>query len=206
MKKIKLIQVSLVMSLLVMTLSSCASKNLNRHISSLIDETTCCTSFDEMKFEKITNLGSLKFEIDTTSPAYAFDQGKSYFKAFELPENYSELRIDLRSYFSGNMVFYPEITVLNDRYEITRVMWKDKLKFNDKKWWGRDDFGGELNTRKGERFILIHTPWDSISKEFERSSTTVMPISPTTLIPVPSKSKAYFSPIGSFKLTVEASE
>lgn len=45
----------------------------------------CCESLSEIPFEELSPGDSKSFDLNEESPAFAFDTGKSYFKAFRLP-------------------------------------------------------------------------------------------------------------------------
>jgi len=78
----------------------------------------------EFSFESIQIGDSKRFDLNEKSPAYLFETGQSYFKAFTLPQNYP-YHISISSYMIGNTldsayIFAPQIITLNDDHEVVR--------------------------------------------------------------------------------------
>jgi maltose operon protein len=91
------------------------------------DAPLCCKGFEEFEYEKLALPDSRNFKVDETSQAFAFETGKSYFKAFELPGYSSSYMISIKSYMIGDSVktgyiFYPAVIFLDEDYSVTRMM------------------------------------------------------------------------------------
>ena len=76
--------------------------------------------FANFPYEKLSLKDSKVFRIDETSPSYDFDTGKSFFKAFALPQSPTSYTVTVRSYLVGHHVisgyiFAPRAIFLNDR-------------------------------------------------------------------------------------------
>lgn len=110
----------ILMAILAFSLSACALpfRDVMRHYD---DAPICCTSFKEFDYEKLALPASIKFKIDQHSTASSFSTGKSFFKAFELPEYSSPYNINIRSFMIDDAVktgyiFSPAIIFLNENY------------------------------------------------------------------------------------------
>ncbi|HEV2674919.1 MAG TPA: hypothetical protein VGV37_10290 [Aliidongia sp.] len=81
----------------------------------------CCTTFQQVSFEKLPRNEGRSFTLAATDPAFLFrDGGLSYFRAFEIPESAKDSEVILRSYIfgiknnPGNMaVIYPDMEFLD---------------------------------------------------------------------------------------------
>lgn len=88
----------------------------------------CCKSISEFSFESI-EIGDKKgFYLKENSPAYMFKTGKSYFKAFVLPQSSYPYQVSVGSCvlasfdpdFPLSYVFFPQLLTLNENYEVVR--------------------------------------------------------------------------------------
>jgi maltose operon protein len=100
------------------------------------DATVSCDSMHEFNFESIRIGDSKSFDLDENSPAYVFDTGKSYYKAFVLPQSSCPFQISIRSYMLGDhidsaYIFFPQALTLNRNHEVVRST--DPLIFQFKK-------------------------------------------------------------------------
>jgi hypothetical protein len=89
----------------------------------------CCKSISEFSFESI-QIGDKKgFYFKEDSPAYMFKTGKSYFRAFVLPQSSYPYQVSVGScilagfdpdYELLSYVFFPQLLILNENYEVVR--------------------------------------------------------------------------------------
>jgi maltose operon protein len=89
----------------------------------------CCEAISEFAFESIQIGDKLGFHLNEKSPAYMFKTGKSYFKAFELPQSSYPYQVSVGSCILGGFdpdyalfpyVFFPQLLTLNEKYEVVR--------------------------------------------------------------------------------------
>lgn len=85
----------------------------------------CCRSFADFPYEDLRQGDSKSFDLNDKSPAFAFDTGKSYFKAFRLPPYAIPYRIVLRSYMLGDSVdsayiLCPQVIFLDEKFATVR--------------------------------------------------------------------------------------
>lgn len=92
---------------------------------SLRSSRSCCTSMAQFKYDPLAAEGGIGFKLDASSDAFDFESGKSYFKAFRLPEKAPPYRIKISSYALGETInkahiFYPQIALLDDHFAVVR--------------------------------------------------------------------------------------
>lgn len=103
-------------AILCLMLGACAT-SIDKQNSSLIHASPCCSSVAEFRYQRILP-GMKKFKIDQSAPVFDFEEGRSYFAAFEIPEN-SNRHFRVKSYFNGMFIgqyFDPVILVLDSQY------------------------------------------------------------------------------------------
>jgi hypothetical protein len=86
----------------------------------------CCASLAELPVEPL-QLGDTKsFDLADNSPAFRFETGKSYFRAFTLPQGPYPYRVTVRSYLVGGYLksaylFYPQLLTLDANRKVVRA-------------------------------------------------------------------------------------
>lgn len=114
------------LALVLMTVASCATMvSYENARDSLRSSGVCCESIAQFKYEQLAGDGDVSFNLDASSDAFNFQTGKSYFKAFRLPEKALPYRIKITSYALGEQIhnahiFYPQVALLDDRFAIVR--------------------------------------------------------------------------------------
>ena len=77
--------------------------------------------FADFPYENLSLNESKHFWIDESSPVFDFDTGKSFFRAFALPQSPKPYTVRVRSYLMGESIFVPRVIILNDRFTVTRT-------------------------------------------------------------------------------------
>ncbi len=86
----------------------------------------CCASLAELPGEPL-QLGDKKsFDLSENSPAFRFETGKSYFRAFTLPQGPYPYRVTVRSYLVGGYlksayIFFPQLLTLDANRKVVRA-------------------------------------------------------------------------------------
>ena len=89
----------------------------------------CCEAISEFSFESLKIGDKKSFYLDENAPAYMFKTGKSYFKAFELPQSSYPYQVSVGScmltgydpdYAAFPYVCFPQLLTLNENYEVVR--------------------------------------------------------------------------------------
>lgn len=96
----------------------------------------CCKSISELPFTPVAFPSTTEFTIDQASPAFEFFSGKSFFKAFEIPQATEPYTIMVRSYLVTTMqlkqmVFYPVVVFLNDQHQIAHIVRPNDFAFRN---------------------------------------------------------------------------
>lgn len=86
----------------------------------------CCTSLAELPVESLQVGDNKSFDLGDGSPAYRFDTGKSYFRAYALPQGPYPYRVTVRSFLVGDRLkaaylFYPQIITLDEQRRVVRT-------------------------------------------------------------------------------------
>ena len=108
--------------------SSCATdKPVDPARSELETAAVCCQRYEQFYFQPLKLGATESVTIDRSSPAFPFDGGKSYFKAFSLPVAGKSYFVIVSSYFvdkekrSGEpYIFSPVVMFLDADYRVTR--------------------------------------------------------------------------------------
>ncbi len=116
--------VKIVLMCLAISVSGCSApytKTITRYQNAAI----CCVSIDKFSFETLRIGDSKSFDLNERSPAYQFLTGKSYFKAFLLPQSSYPYIITVTSYMLGDSIdsayiLFPQIITLNEDYKLMR--------------------------------------------------------------------------------------
>jgi hypothetical protein len=144
----------------------------------------CCASFSEFSYEELRPGDSKSFDLNDKSPAFAFDTGKSYFKAFRLPLFSGPYRITIWSEAFVNdidspHIFLPQAILLNDEKEVVRI-----VEFHPRSLKFEADIVrhtlklhidmGEKNLK--ERYLVIYTTKRLLNVSLSASRLVVTPI------------------------------
>lgn len=135
----------------ILIISSGCGTSLKKVMKSYQEALPCCESMKDFKFETIVIGDSKSFDLGERSPAYLFDTGKSFFKAFALPQLSYPYHVSIRSYMLGQTrdswyIFFPQIVTLNQDFELVRST--DSRSFQSKR-------AGFIETAK-ETFAMMY--------------------------------------------------
>ncbi|WP_222911354.1 MalM family protein [Pseudomonas sp. DNDY-54] len=87
----------------------------------LADAPVCCDAIKAFPFQPIPANFSADVTLDASAPAYRFDSGKSFFRAFELPRESKSFEIRLYSQ-AGDTVLAPSVMLLDGQLRMTRLL------------------------------------------------------------------------------------
>ncbi|GAB4120896.1 MAG: hypothetical protein Tsb0027_16710 [Wenzhouxiangellaceae bacterium] len=68
----------------------------------------CCSGYSDIQYHE-WNGEPFRFDLDNSSPTFNFSLGKSYFKAFHVPENAKGELIRVKSLFAGSATIWGSI-------------------------------------------------------------------------------------------------
>ena len=85
----------------------------------------CCASMAELPIDELQPGDNKSFDLGAGSPAYQFDTGKSYFRAYLLPLGGYPYRVTVSSYLIGDYLksaylFFPQLITLDERRKVVR--------------------------------------------------------------------------------------
>lgn len=88
----------------------------------------CCERIEQLPFQPIPVDFTGNVLIDTGAPAFQFDSGKSFFRAFALPRESKSFEIRLYSQ-AGDTVFAPSAMLLDSQFRMTRLLNADDFAY-----------------------------------------------------------------------------
>lgn len=147
----------------------------------------CCRSFKEFGYERLRLPESKSFNINKDSRASSFSSGKSFFRAFALPEFSAPYTISIESYAQGKdltdgYIFSPAIIFLNKEHQITRTILRGLFEYTGdgpaKPLSPKAALAGKIDItheNKNYRYMIILTPGKTLGKAHEHSPTKKAP-------------------------------
>lgn len=176
----------------VLFLGGCATTSYEVEMNRYRSAPVCCQFISEFPFEELHLGDSKSFDLNEESPAFVFDTGKSYFKAFRLPPFSAPYQVTVRSYILGNdlrsaYIFIPQALLLNDRYEVVRnidfrYLKLEKAGFAEtvKETWGiMRKLEGHIDVTEENRkecFLVIFTTDKLLTAKISTSHWVIFPI------------------------------
>ena len=203
-------------------LSSCATpySTMKKYYQ---EATICCESINQFNFELIQIGDSKYFDLNERSPAYFFETGKSYFKAFALPQSYPyQLSIGsyMHGYFGPEYIFFPQILTLNENYKVVRLTDQNHFRLrrigyfeNGKPIWGPPyKIEGQISfteENKNEKYLIIFTTNELLKGKTSISSMSFYPmyIHGVGIIHLPLSNvevSVPYSPVGRIRVSVDS--
>lgn len=165
-----------------MTLLGCSStalqspKNDNRDAfintleasKQLAQTVPCCDSLDELEYQVLNNDKAQYIAFDKDTNAYNFESGKSFYQAYKLDKNISELTVTVSGLFY-NTVFSPQVLLLDSQFRKTRIISTDKFNYKEAKFLNGDELTAKfsitrpnLNNPANETYFIIYTTEQAI--------------------------------------------
>ncbi len=148
----------LVCFFLVTHLLGCVSTERATLKNNHIEEAVCCANYSEFSWVPLEGEG-LKVIINADSSVARFDEEKSYFAAFVVPENIDKLHVSLNSLMSTEGVFAPRILLLDakfnpiETYPLSVFSVKDASLFHFARY--QIDF---MMERKKTPYLVVYSP------------------------------------------------
>ncbi len=133
---------------------------------------SCCKKFSEFRYEKIEIGKGRNFYLKASTPAARFSTGKSFFKAFELPDFSRPYRITVRSYFVGDRpeksyIFFPVVIFLDKKFEVTREVREDAFENMESFFGFRRGLFAEIPVKEEnaeDKYMIILTTEDLLKE------------------------------------------
>jgi maltose operon substrate-binding protein precursor MalM/uncharacterized protein DUF4124 len=131
----------------------------------------CCEELPKTNPYELDFKNSIYIEINKKTENHVFSGGKSPFLLIQLPHHHSNYSLELKSFVKSNSragvksaVFYPQLTFLDEAFEVVRILRKPVLEFTPENWYKHGYLKGlfELDVSKGERFLMLSTTRDDL--------------------------------------------
>ena len=181
----------------LLLISSCAAMVTHQTaINSLMDATPCCTSMAEFRYVPLSLDEPINFRLDKNSESFVFPTGKSYFKAFSLPNKKTPYRIRIKSFALGETIdkahiFYPQLALLNSRFIVIKqsdprdfTLMKAGMSETASVNWGllmlKLD-GSILDDISDARYLVVYTTKELMGKTSGHMAKQIQPIP----VPIP---------------------
>jgi maltose operon protein len=123
----------------------------------------CCTSLDQIRFQPLDTEETRFYEINASSPAYAFATGKSFLSAFELQSDLDRASITIEA-IAGATVFVPTVLILDENHNVSRAVESDRFEYTPAGFMEPQRLKGKfsIDRRHGsglarERYLLVLT-------------------------------------------------
>ena len=82
---------------------------------------SCCSTINTFQYAELAATSDKLIAIDSNSPVFQFEEGKSFFSAFRLPLNSGDLQIKIEG-LMGKTVFNPSVLMLDSQFNVTRKL------------------------------------------------------------------------------------
>lgn len=123
----------------------------------------CCTSLRDLPYTPLPVDFSGNVVIDRSAPAFQFDSGKSFFRAFELPLDSRSFEIRLYSE-AGKTVLAPSAMLLDSHFRVTRLLGREDFVYQAAAGLKGDSLDARLRIDRlyrdnpgNERYLILYT-------------------------------------------------
>ena len=123
----------------------------------------CCSGLDQLPYQPLEQGFAGDVLIDTQAPAYRFETGKSFFRAFSLPAGGPSFEIRLYSQ-AGSSVLAPNAMLLDSRMRPTRLLDADDFSYVPPTGLKGDSLDARLRIDRSqpehpgnERYLILYT-------------------------------------------------
>ncbi|WP_280541163.1 MalM family protein [Chromohalobacter sp. 11-W] len=89
----------------------------------------CCDTLAALPYRSLAVGESHSLTLDTQAPMHRFEDGASYFQAFELPRTRGPLTFKLTSTIANDQVFAPTVLILDEDFQPTQRVASDKFDY-----------------------------------------------------------------------------
>ncbi|MPW27422.1 hypothetical protein F9L16_00170 [Agarivorans sp. B2Z047] len=131
----------------------------------------CCNSFQDISYKATSYNYQAEEAIDQNRQAFQFNTGKSFILAYKLPDLGEDIPITLEAQI-GETVFAPTVALLNENFEVLRVLPADFFKYVEAKHFKPNMLAATFKIRlasglpeERERYMIVYTTDQSLSDE-----------------------------------------
>jgi maltose operon protein len=123
----------------------------------------CCDDLAQLRFEPVDIENSKYYPVNRSSQAFDFTSGKSFVRAFRLPDSLERATVTL-SAVAGATVFVPTVLILDDDFRVSRSIDSDNFVYTPAGFMEPQRLRGRfhLDRRRGgelanERYFIVFT-------------------------------------------------
>ncbi len=127
----------------------------------LAEAPICCDTIADFPFQPLPASFNGNVTLDASAPAYRFDGGKSFFRAFALPRDSKSFEIRLFSQ-AGDTVLAPSVMLLDSQFRMTRLLDADDFTYVPAEGMKGDSLDARLRVDRlyldnpgNERYLVI---------------------------------------------------
>ncbi|WP_221074771.1 MalM family protein [Agarivorans aestuarii] len=130
----------------------------------------CCDSLKQLDYQLVTAPGKLDFTITDSDPVFKFSSGRSFVKAFELPNAQGVTNIDVSAPIV-NSVFVPSILVLDEDHQPLQLFDDNTINYDPSSIVTVDRYYGNilLPSRYGDqqkaKYLLVFTTAEAMQQQ-----------------------------------------
>lgn len=137
--------------------------NRDAAVSALSSASECCRDLSSLPYKELPVGTGQVVPIDTSSPVYRFEEGKSYFAAYHLPVNSGDLRITVEGIVDKTL-FNPIALLLDSRHKVTRKLGPEIFKYEPARFMSGDRMEAvftvdrsQIGNPNNESYLVIYT-------------------------------------------------
>lgn len=134
----------------------------------LAEANGCCSSLSQAEFRALDGRKEAEFKITESSPTFKFEEGKSYFAAYQLPEG-GLARIAVKSTVQDTFirdteqVFCPSLIFMDTGKQVIGKQSLD-LHYSGMQWFGNPYWAGVAEIPMGARYVVFYTRADAVGR------------------------------------------
>lgn len=152
----------------------------------------CCRAVSEFRFEPLRVGETLRFDLDAGSPAFVFESGKSYFRAFALPPADRGYSVRIQSFMMGDHIdsaylFFPRVVTLDAQHRVVRTVGPEAFELKRASYaetaaetWGLPwKLEGSLRfdaRNLAERYLVVLTTDALLARSTSTETLRIMPV------------------------------
>ncbi|TNJ25989.1 transcriptional regulator [Aeromonas sobria] len=130
------------------------------------DTELCCQSYSQLPYVQLNDNETVKFNIDTSSPAASFSEGNSHFAAFKFGERSLDITVSLSSYFYDGSVFAPEVALLSADFKVVKNVKNSDFKVSTSDAFTKSRYNYRLKINTIETpYMVVYTPSELLGKK-----------------------------------------
>jgi maltose operon protein len=129
----------------------------------------CCESLSELRFEPLNIKNAEFYKVDASAQAFAFETGKSFVRAFSIPDELERAVVTLEA-VAGATVFAPTVLILDEAHQVSRAIDADNFVYTPSGFMEPQRLKGRfyLDRRRGgelanEKYLVVFTTADSLN-------------------------------------------